>query len=291
MNKLFLHIGTHKTGSTALQQGLLFARKTLLKNGFDVIIPYGFAHELGRIVQQTTPNSVPERAKTARTKFKQMLEAAITKRSVIVSSEHFSGVAQESYRDAELRAKTLVEIFRDFPTEVVVYYRRQDTFIESMYNHRIHQGFTESFDEFLAALTPFSFDWFEHASHFISAFGKENVTIRSYESLKKGGGILSDFIEIIGIPSDQAASLIEIAKQAPRQNRGYSPPALELARRANSVLDSEQKQHLRHLLQNVLADTKEVFGKHAHFTSEERRELLYRFEPSNRKLYQKTKIT
>ena len=139
MNKLFIHIGTHKTGSTALQQELMALGGELRKVGFHWNAPAGFAKRLladataGRITQAFVNDT--EYISDFRARVLSQLENC----SAVISSEHFSGNPRLCYKHASACAKALAMIFEGIPTEIIVYYRRQDSFCESLYTQGIHE--------------------------------------------------------------------------------------------------------------------------------------------------------
>ncbi|NOY35810.1 MAG: hypothetical protein GXP44_02735, partial [bacterium] len=187
MAKLFLHIGTHKTGSTAIQRALDKADKSL-KTEKIINISSVFTAEYRKLANG---NAVDFSG--ARSKLRKLKDGYSPSHKFVVSQEQFSGDLSKSYRDSPLIAEKLCELAKDFDVHLVVYLRRQDAFLESSYAQFIHQGETWSFEEFLEKVGAFSFDWHSFLGNYAKFFTKDKMIVRSYEDARTKGGLIKDF--------------------------------------------------------------------------------------------------
>lgn len=274
--KLILHIGTHKTGSSLIQAALIKHSSQLKKENIIVLPDFEFAHELMKV-------------KTYDDKYvqlgKQYLRGILPKKiktknyTFVMSFEGFSGNPLEGYSNSMIIAQILHEIFTDFSTTIVVYLRRQDQFIESLYTQQIHNGGSQSFKEFLSVIKKVTFNWHLLVENYATFFEKRNIIVKLYDHkyINKNNALINDFAKIIG------AKCIKNFESKSSQNYGYSRDALELARICNPYLSEEEKYILRKILQS--SNSKKPFEKYEFFNTEERNKLLSRYEPSNRLVF------
>jgi len=159
---VFLHIGTGKTGSTAIQHSLSYNTNTLEK--FDILYPkiktvtrdYGLVDH-NRLAYAIFDN----RATVDLDKVKQQLQSlATTGKTIVLSGEVFYMLPHErkytNYNDYLIQKKEAIrktaELLSCFDeTKIICYIRRQDLWFESIYNEQVktwkHSGI--SFNEYL----------------------------------------------------------------------------------------------------------------------------------------------
>src|SRR5690625_7585565 len=93
----------------------------------------------------------------------------------LIISEHFSGNPFIGFSNVHIIAETLWEITKDLDLDIyiIVYLRRQDDFIESMYTQSIHLGDSHSFEEFINGFDESAFDWEYILDSYSKWFGKD----------------------------------------------------------------------------------------------------------------------
>ncbi len=285
MHQLILHIGTHKTGSTALQQTLALpaVARALAANGtFYDPSCWPRTQFLAAARSGTEPHD--GQASWAE------LEAGVEKvrrqlqtHDVLISDEGFSGTLFAGYADTGVHARLLNAITAGLDVRLIVYLRRQDSFIESAYAQSIHTGKTWSFDEFLAATPADGFDWVAWLAHYERYWPVEKISVFAYEAQAACGGIVDHFLPAADLATPGLLSEIERAstESSLPTNQGYSQEIIESARQANLSLDAHGQRVLRQLLQQTLRLTKSPFSAYQHFIPERRREFLTRFAASN----------
>ncbi len=272
MPKLFIHIGTHKTGTTAIQSALKESRARLESEGINYLqIPRA-------ILADWTKKPLGEQEIYDGRNF---LKKAVEKcrkddfSRFIISSEAFSGTVYQGYKNSRLVSENLRAVTSGFDVNIIVYLRRQDDFIESMYTQMIHEGRSISFRDYVDQLDNLSFRWDLLLNDYARSFDKNNIIVRRYHKkyLPNKESILNEFGGLIGARS------LSLESNSRPTNQGYSRDALEIARLINPHLTKDDRREFRQLLQRT--QTKEPFDNYSFFSWEERESILSRYSDSN----------
>ncbi|HET7717205.1 MAG TPA: hypothetical protein VFK86_16400 [Bauldia sp.] len=202
---IVLHIGTHKTGTTAIQRFAASKRAKLRRRGvwypsYDEIglfMHYGHHH-----VAHAIANEAGNRLSSddARRFVDHILAKKRPGETLLISAEPFYRhiLPAEGGYWAERRA--YIERVRSFfPTsdvKILAIIRRQDTFARSLYQERIKvTKFRQTFREFIQSGRN-AFEYYNHLSLFRDIFGRVEVLI--YEDLA-ARGLIDAFFHHIGI--------------------------------------------------------------------------------------------
>ncbi len=268
---LFIHIGTHKTGTTAIQRAFKADEKALQKDGLvrlrscdRIALPTLGAAELEKMTAALHQEAGRHPAGAMR---------------FLMTSEGFSGDPMTGYADAPVIAARLRAATRGFDARIILFLRRQDDFIESWYTQRIHEGGSETFEEFLRLIRLEEMSWLRLTEAYAAEFGRENLIVRRYHKAfyPEPADLLVDFCRIVGVRKERVArSLGRI------RNQGFSKEAVELARSCNPHLDKGRQKQLRQLLQTISA--KPVHSRYAYFSHPQREQLLALHQASNDKV-------
>ncbi len=266
MTDIYIHIGTHKTGTTTIQHALRSAaggnlgdwiyigapptaKDFMRTDQYDKKLVKNFKAE----IQRKMPNGEPENP-------------------VVLSSEALSGMPTSGYQNSNVVYSMLRDATDRYNVKIVIYLRRQDSFVESMYTQKIHEGEAFEFESFLKQYdAPDALDYYRMIADLIEFFGDQNLVVRSYHEASEKG-LISDFGKII------VSKLLQCTSQGDK-NPSYSRDALEIAKICNASLDGEQKRRLRRTLQETMA--KERSESFAYFTDEDRVKFLEKYEASN----------
>jgi hypothetical protein len=236
--KLILHIGTPKTGTTAVQHFLHRNQRVLRKFGIHYATP---PHNLGHA------NSVANALNAEDSRAVHAFLANHVRRAhrndaktILISAENFyvrdvlaSMQRGEACLDPLERDRRLVETLRALlPSEIetcriACYFRRPDRYAESLYNQHVKRGVVQSsFAEFLSLIEPqLSYDRCMRA--WADVFGHSNCIVRIYDSVKKD--VIGDFVtNVLGIEDLEEFS--EVHSQA---NERVSRDLLEFKRLTN----------------------------------------------------------
>lgn len=267
--KIFLHIGTHKTGTSAIQDFLSLNRRALSRQG--VLYPQKTRRDYFENKDETV--IVPDR------QFKNYQKLVRLGRSknkhVTLSNEAFSLMDDPSPIRAALG---------DVETIIVCYLRRQDNFIQSYYNQEVkHAG---NYCEIMAYQPPTTLDYDEMLARWTKVFGKKNIVVRPYEKQQfKNQDLIADFLEIIGL--DLSADFKKLKKNA---NPRLPTETIEYMRLLNCLIkDKKQRKKVKIRLMDYSASrfadgTEAIFHNHALFSPHQKREIIARYEASNQKV-------
>jgi hypothetical protein len=272
-SRLYLHIGTHKTGTTAIQHALSQNNALLQKEGF-AYLPTPKEFKLLSTIKKLDNELIS----TCRTELKRRVKH-LNRRYVnlrfLMSWEGFSGDPLSGYRNAGIVAEHLRQITENFDVYIIVYLRAQDDFVESLYTQYIHIGESYSFQQFVKTYPVSSFNWERLLRCYSERFGKEKIIVRIYDKafLPEKDSLLRDFAHIVGIRSSSLHTGVVTL------NLGYSRDAIEIARLINPYLNSDEKVHFRRILQSTW--TKHPFERYSFWNSKERKEFLALYSKSN----------
>lgn len=238
MKKLILHAGTAKTGTTAVQSALFNCRKELRLRGFFYPDPryFGRVHQAHHNLAHAYGNK-PKHRKRAEAFLALVREEARDNETVLLSSEAvYRQLSDRSDNKGywNRRAgylKSLAAALHGFEVEVLLFFRRRDYFIESLYHEGVLAGLpTGTFKEFVEN----HFEWLDYNRQ-IQAFQAEfpRVQTQSYEAAN--GNVVKAFFALHSIDIPLAAEPRErlsvdgrvtmwVARKAERS--GYRPEAL-----------------------------------------------------------------
>ncbi len=206
---LFLHIGTHKTGTSALQTFLTRRGADLDRCGVHYVragLGQGIAHHsLSWAVrgQYIGENAVWDEARAEIAAHRHMPTA--------MSSEAFW------FTDPE---KLQPELKDAGPIRIVAYLRRQDRYLQSLYKQAVTGGRPQSFEDWYAR-TGKRGDYLSIVRRWAEVFGPENIMLRPYDRAGGRIDVTEDFFSAVGV---DVASLL-----AQRKRQSHNPsPRLEL---------------------------------------------------------------
>lgn len=258
--KLVCHIGTPKTASTFLQNTCAGNPDWLRQNG--VIYPDLMSHNANHITLlyaankdiidftrdyglKTHEDVLRFRKKIAQAFTRQIAQAPANVHTMLVSSENLTGNLHGPENIRNLR-EILKPHFDDI--KIVVYLRRQDDAILSMYGEFMRKGFNGmSFPEFVTAClgkrSPTSYLYYRRLlSAWIAEFGKAALDVRLFDREHLvGGDILSDFMAAVVGPELPDLSQI---RRAAKDNTGLAAPVLEFLHRMHPYIPRRKNDAL-----------------------------------------------
>ena len=192
---IFLHIGRHKTGTSAIQHFLSRNRVRLRKLGWEYpralsgqAAHHDFAYALGA--------GPTDRAETSPGLLKRELERMSAwlqqPGRKIVSSEGFQNLDPERLRG----------VFPAERTRVVVYLREPLDYLISSYAQRIQANAARTrFADYAAAFNP---DYAAFLGRWAAVFGEGALQVRIYDrSRLVDGDVVHDFAQALALPSEK----------------------------------------------------------------------------------------
>jgi hypothetical protein len=266
---VYLHIGAHKTGTTAIQSMLRAESRRLKWLGFYYDRRF---YRLGKVLARRSPLPAQE-LDTLRQEVNAWLRVR-HEPNVIGSSEALFGDLFASYANIQAVAKDVRTILADHDVRIVACIRRQDDFVQSVYHQYIKRGGTLRFDAFLHTHDVRAYRWNELLGKYADVFGRDGVSVFCYEDLFQSPTAI---LERLFRPL--AASGFRGRAHSAVRNPSLSDKGIEIAIRCNDLLDRQEQLALRRFLQQKFSQRPKE--KHTLFTEEQRRELLAFYAPSN----------
>ena len=191
MKSIILHIGRHKTGTTALQGSFVNNQSTLRRAGINYP-EHGVrenAHHL--IAERLNPRRLAEDKQDFMsdpliTSFIDALDAC-DQPTILISSEAFQNC----------RPEDVGRLFSHFDVTVVFYIRDQISYLKSAYLQEVHatnySGSLEEFEE-----NRFVADYLDFYERWESVFSSEKIIVRPYARKHMlGNDIVTDFFRSV----------------------------------------------------------------------------------------------
>ncbi len=222
MFELILHIGTHKTGTSSIQNFLESNKRLISKtSGHTFINNYDYGNLI--TIQD----------------FKALAaEIAQNQKNYIVSCERLSGNMFTGYSDVLDILSCFSQLENLYKIKVIVFYREQVSFLESAYTQFIHQGGFGKIDDFLEKFNLESIKYTLHLAKIKEALANSEIQARTYNPKNS----LDEFLTIANIN-------LKRPKISSSSNRSYNYDAIKFASTVNEFLNDEEKIKLRRLLQ------------------------------------------
>lgn len=230
--RLFVHIGCHRTGTTSIQNYLRTNSALLAKRGY--YLPFGRGRQsafVSRLFDGAL--SVEE--------FAEQLHAG--------AMEHVGAAAKIVLSDEDISQRDNLELLQSlrhfFDVKIIFSMRRQDIWLESWYFQNVKWQWNPAlshlaWDAFLEARE--QFHWINYAAHverLEALFGRHNLLLSVFEKRQMPEGPVMDFCHQIGLTDLE----------------GFSTPP-----HVNSSLSAEMTEFFRHLpLNEVDTSARAVF--------------------------------
>ncbi|MEQ9169259.1 MAG: hypothetical protein RLO12_23595 [Fulvivirga sp.] len=275
--RLIIHIGTHKTGTSSLQRLTTDVASQLLQEGISVIdylkIPnrQDFIKEVK--VEEKYINDLRAFLNN---------EIQISKKSnvFVLIWEGFSGNPRTNYSN---RVPVLEMLYKSISStvklELVVFFRRQDQFIQSLFTQfKQEKDFSQS-EQILKPFYHEGFDWHLYHDQLTKIFKNVPIHCFPYDSnfliVKPIDKILD---EILGSSTLQESNANKVV------NVGMSPIALNLFEKISLKLNKQEAKYLRNLLQTKF--NKGLLSDYSYLTNKDIKEWVELYRESNQKLIQ-----
>jgi hypothetical protein len=262
---LVVHIGTHKTGTSALQKTLARNADRLLKRGVRYLSMgrEGAAahHELARALKKRGDKTVWQKVR------KELSESEA--RINLISSEGF-------WFSEPANMKEQLEGVGDI--RIIAYLRRQDRYLQSLYKQAVAGGRKISFAVWLKEMGRRG-NYLPVIERWAAQFGDDAITIRPYEREGHAIDSIEDFGSFLG------CSLLEQQKKG--KIRGNASPRRELLHfiRAFNKLNFEVNRD--EFFFSLIHKDKEYIRSGDLLSAAESAAMMREFEDENRVLVEK----
>lgn len=196
MTRLYLHVGIHKTGSTAFQSAHNQRRERLREYGITYLTA-GLENGNHRRLADSIPRndgSGESDCEIWRSAVEEI--TAAPQDACVISSENFDRLECNQVRWLSCKLK-------DIDTTIVVYLRPQAKLLVSQYNQQIKEGYIrqslEAFIDSTVARRPRWLDFPTLLGPWMTWFGSERVKVRVAEADRlEGGSVVEDFFRLLG---------------------------------------------------------------------------------------------
>jgi hypothetical protein len=243
LEKIFLHIGLEKTGTTTLQFTMALNQRLLRNYGyfFPTTLEGSTSNHIGLALCAASPEAASDLGQyaglTNRAAYSAFLERYPKQmaRELIRSGCHTAILSNEHCSSRLTTIAEIAKLYRIVASvapqiRVVIYLRRQDELVASHYSNFVRSGATREFE------FPQNIGWLDYLNlleMWADVFGRENLSIRIFEREQmKGGDLLADFCSTIGFSRYDELPRLE------DQNRGLDVYTLEFLRRFNACAPS-----------------------------------------------------
>lgn len=208
MRRLWLHIGSHKTGTTTVQDTFLANKSLLQERGLSYMHGGTQSHLHQYLAMLDTATLIPHGFGVPQPrKFAEFLASAPGD-EVFGSSENFSFLFRQTATDT--LAKVLMPLFDE--VRILIYLRRQDRHAISHHQEGARPERQPEGDLWGHALTAlpqamphqkYYLDYDRRVGLWEKSFGAQNVTVRLYDrKYLKDGDIVPDVLTTMGIRDD-----------------------------------------------------------------------------------------
>lgn len=262
MKDIYLHVGYHKTGTTAIQNFMFKNRNLVLSNG--ILYPKvglsGAGHsklanvfkgdEWGKVVKLLSPRGCDtskdiyalepgENEKSLYSALKYEIEKSEASK-VVLSSECFL-----EWIDPWLIKEALNDISSS--VKVIFYLREPKEWIESVYYQLVKDRYFRYSGRIEDLPQWEMLDYDSVLTRWATVFGSDNLIVRQYESTKSlEHGVISDFMNIIDMP---VVHIYKYPKTVEDLNLGLHPLLIKVLKYINK-LNMPESSHRRVL--NIL---------------------------------------
>ncbi|MDV6344296.1 hypothetical protein [Nitrosomonas sp. Is37] len=268
MNKqLYLHIGTHKTGTTALQHYLSHNRDVLETTGW--LYPRSGCPQRGvNYGHHDVAWSFLGRGEFDIGVLREEIDRSKCSK-IILSSEEF-----EFCRDP----KPIAQAFNGLDVWVIVYFRRQDDLVLSAFNQNVRMGsYTKSLPDFASKLERMGrLDYFAMCSRWAGVFGRERILANVYRPKES---VISHFSRLLGLKCDACIDPPRIHSNLSVDARLIGALRLIGQLREKGMNEAFSKEMLKYVWE--FGKSLEQKHKFSLMNVADRRQFLQRFQASN----------
>ena len=217
LKHVILHLGSHKTGSSAIQKALI-TNKDKFKNLSPNITSFMFEPIFYSFYTHKDQKGLQQLKKKYKEEFRQQKHETLlfSNEDLSFCNPYYAKLLALAYPHTQKRIpldtlsytndraqcySQLFDYFRDYDITIVIYLRRQDLFIESLYCEFLkNSNLSLPFHDFLTTYPIVKLDWNHWIEDIKKSFPTANLHIRLFEKSKlKQENVVTDFFDILNI--------------------------------------------------------------------------------------------
>ncbi len=213
MKKIIIHIGIHRTATTALQSFL--RENKLLLEDHSIRIPetgyaLGSSHQLPWCFLRDLPTHYPVSPLSHRELFNNLIEEIDSRPEsiFILSSEDFCLIDKDSAKENP-SLDEIANYLKKYDVTIIAYLRNQVEFISSYLNQAIKAYDTRIVPQTAESVNSYFknvLDYEKLLERWGKAFGEDNLCVRSFHLAVSEDGIIADFLSQVGIEMELKTS-------------------------------------------------------------------------------------
>lgn len=275
--QLIFHIGAHKTGTTSIQhfchrnydllvqQGVLYPKSLrIIDEGKVHFAHHDFAWHFGFA-------NKPSRLKSPQTLLNKLIkEVESTKATkVFVSSESLE------YSKSKQSIVELNNIFGDyFDIKVLMYIRRQDKMLESVYKQRVKTGLTADFKKFYKNN---KINYLQVLNKWAKVFGDANIDLKVFDDKEVKLELLPNLLGYLGV---QLTPKLHEETQLKR-NESFTNFHTTLIAQLNEYTKGKYKNKIFNLFTDLYQNYQHEKEKGRWFTKREILKIIENYQTEN----------
>lgn len=196
---ILLHIGIRKTGTSLIQNFCQLNQAQLLRLGYYYPDNDKIHERYGKTAGHWNLHKIIE-GRESRYSLRDYLPQPHPAENIILSNE---AITSEHCEFMDIARKFKLMLSDDMQVKIIVYLRRQDLYINSLYNEGIISGnkkSTWSIKGFLESNYAPELDYYKLINTWRISFGAENIIVRPFEKQQLfESDLIKDFLNCIGI--------------------------------------------------------------------------------------------
>ena len=228
---IHLHIGRHKTGTSAIQHFLSNNRAALAERGFDYPAPLDGTrahHSFARALPQAGGRTPWEVTAADLQELERFTGLGRTSGQLIISSERLQSADPQAVR----------ALWPGRDLQVIVYLREPLDYMLSSYAQAVHARTLRT--SLVDYARRFKLDYTGFVGAWAEAFGEDAIRFRLYERGRmEGGDVRRDLLQVVGLDPEG------LRFGDGEANPSLGPELLEFKGLVNAALDAQRQSQLK----------------------------------------------
>jgi len=289
MRQVILHLGTPKTGTTAIQRFFHLNRDELASIDSVSYPTAGRVNNKGKLEISHRPlfASMTAARKKNHSLLSDIDEQALDHRKIVISCEYFFGRLYK--QEVQEALKRIKDFFKNDELKIIIYLRRWDSYLDSVYNQAVkasmfdlkarEESINDFFDRCEKVIGWHPADYLKYLAILDDIFGKEAIEIRSFDvKALAGGNLLQDFSEAIAIKS------IHPYKMPRKANESLTAKQLLIVSMLSPLYGGKEKLVVVRKVMKKFKDDAGQFDGYCLLGRDERLAIINRFKQDEEKL-------